>query len=335
MRRRIAVFAFVLSLFAAPAASAWDFARDRFDIDSAHSSIAFSIEFMGLTKVDGRFTRYSGTLLYDETDMTRSTISVAIRTDSIFTANDFRDRHQKSPDFFDAEKFPVILFRSTRVVKSGDSFMVHGTFTMHGVTKEIAIPFTRAHGRMKDMWENTRVGFVGKLKLDRRDYGIVGPAVWERTLDLGRLTISHEVEITLSIQGRTFNWDRISGGPKSLDGVLMKTFEEKGLEAAVAQYREIKASPEGEKTVEGGVREGGLNTLGYKLLYRNKVSEAIEILKLNVEAFPNSTSAYDSLAEAYAIHADRELAIANYKKSLALDLNNVSAMEMLRHLNPN
>ena len=184
------------------------------------------------------------------------------------------------------------------------------------------------------MGKHTR-RFVGKLKLDRRDYGIVGPAVWERTLDLGRLTISHEVEITLSIQGRTFNWDRISGGPKSLDGVLMKTFEEKGLEAAVAQYREIKASPEGEKTVEGGVREGGLNTLGYKLLYRNKVSEAIEILKLNVEAFPNSASAYDSLAEAYAIHADRELAIANYKKSLALDLNNVSAMEMLRHLNPN
>ena len=335
MRGRIAAVAFLLSLVAAPAAAPWDFARDRFDIDAAHSSITFSIEFMGLTRVDGRFTRYSGTMLYDEADLTRSTISVAIRTDSIFTASDFRDRHLKSPDFFDAEKFPVILFRSARVVRSGGSFVVHGTLTMHGVTKEVAIPFTRAHGRMKDMWENTRVGFVGKLKLDRRDFGIVGPPSWERTLDLGRLTIGHEVEITLSIQGRTFNWDRISGGPKSLDGVLMKTFEEKGLEAAMAQYREMKASPEVEKMVEGGIREGGLNTLGYKLLYRNKVTEAIEIFKVNAEAFPNSASAYDSLAEAYAIRGDKEPAVAKYKKSLALDPNNISAMEMLRHLSPN
>ena len=83
---------------------------------------------------------------------------------------------------------------------------------------------------------------------------------------------------------------------------------------------------------EPGRREGGLNTFGYKLLWRNRVKEAVEAFQWNVAAFPNSANAYDSLAEACARNGDRSRAIENFKKSLTLNPNNPNAIETLRYL---
>lgn len=302
--------------------------RDKFDLDWAHSNIGFSIDFMGLTKVEGRFTNYSGTILYDENDLTKSSVTVVIKTSSINTANDFRDRHLKTPDFFDAEKYPIIFFRSQRVEKRGDGFVLVGTLTMHGVSREIAIPFTQAHGRMKDMWENTRIGFLGKLKLDRRDFRIVGPQQWEHVLDVGRLTIGNEVEITLNLQGRIWNSEKIGGGEKSIATVLWKTVSDNGIDAALTQYRELKAI----RPQDHDFGESELNALGHRLLQSNQIKEAIEVFKANAEAFPKSANVYDSLADAYAIAGKRELAVQNYEKSLGLNPNNTNAIEVLRYL---
>lgn len=114
----------------------------------------------------------------------------------------------------------------------------------------------------------------------------------------------------------------------SIVSVLAKTIAEKGIEAGIAQYRDLKAKQSA--TYDFGEPE--LNRLGYQLLRTGKTKEAIEIFKLNVEAYPNGFNTYDSLAEAYMTINERELAIQNYKKSLELDPNNRNAVEMLKRL---
>jgi CubicO group peptidase (beta-lactamase class C family) len=116
---------------------------------------------------------------------------------------------------------------------------------------------------------------------------------------------------------------------QSIAELLQKTMEEKGVAAAIAQYRDLKARP---APSEYNFAENELNVLGYQLLQTNKLSEAIEILKLNVEMYPQSANAFDSLGEAYMVHGDKDLAIANYKKSLELNPKNTNATAKLASL---
>ena len=114
----------------------------------------------------------------------------------------------------------------------------------------------------------------------------------------------------------------------SIAPVLLKTIGEKGIDAAVAQYRELKAKQA--DTYDTGEEE--LNGLGYRLMLQGKIKESIELFKLNVEMYPKSFNTYDSLAEAYMTNKERELAITNYKKSLELNPNNANATRMLEKL---
>ena len=144
-RLRIAVAATLACV--APAGAAIDLSRDKYDLDTAHSAITFSVDFMGLSKVEGRFARYQGTVLYDEADVTKSSVTMLIRAASIWTGSDFRDNHLRTAEFFDVEKFPLITFQSQRVVKQGDGFVLIGPLTMHGVTREVAIACKLVHAR--------------------------------------------------------------------------------------------------------------------------------------------------------------------------------------------
>ena len=115
---------------------------------------------------------------------------------------------------------------------------------------------------------------------------------------------------------------------EALSQVLMKTIEEHGIDAAVAEYRRLEAG--GFSTVF--VNENELNMLGYRLLKQQKNREAIAVLELNVEAYPQSANVYDSLAEAFMLNGDKERAVQNYEKSLALDPSNANAAMMLKKL---
>jgi tetratricopeptide (TPR) repeat protein len=115
---------------------------------------------------------------------------------------------------------------------------------------------------------------------------------------------------------------------EALSQVLLKTLNEQGLDAAIAEYRGRKEKGFGELYVN----EGELNSLGYRLLRGKKVKEAVEILKLNVEAYPASANVYDSLAEAYLVGGDTALAVQHYEKSLSIDPGNINAAAMLKKL---
>ncbi|MGH7718929.1 MAG: YceI family protein, partial [Gemmatimonadaceae bacterium] len=181
-----------------------------FHLDRPHSSIGFTVRFMGLSTVRGQFTDFRGAMLYREPDVTASSVTVVIQTASIHTGGGFRDRHLRSPDFFDAEKYPVILFQSRSIEKTNGGFIARGPLTIHGVTKDVAIPFVQTHGRMKDAWENVRVGFEGRLRLNRKDFGVMGTAFWNSEFDPGRFAVADSVDIELQVSAQQFNFERRS-----------------------------------------------------------------------------------------------------------------------------
>lgn len=144
-----------------------------YQIDTAHSNIGFSVPILGgLSKVRGKFTDFSVNLVHDEKDITKSSVTATIKAASIDTGIEKRDAHLRTADFFDVEKFPEITFKSKRVEGKGNQLVAVGDLTMHGVTKEVTMPIAIT-GRHRNP-ENNRVniGYLAKLTLNRRDYGI-------------------------------------------------------------------------------------------------------------------------------------------------------------------
>ena len=170
-------------------------AADKYTVDPSHSSVGFVVRHMVVSKVKGFFNEYTATILYDDKDIAKSSVEVTIKTASIDTRDAKRDEHLRTPDFFDAAKYPEITFKSKRIEKSGDGFVAVGDLTMRGVTKEISITFTLA-GVVTDPWGNTRLGLSGGTKLNRQDYGIS----WNKSLDTGGLVVSNDVEIAIEIE---------------------------------------------------------------------------------------------------------------------------------------
>ena len=144
-----------------------------YPIDNTHSTVGFSVPILGgLSQVTGKFNDYAVTLNVDEKDITKSSVSVVIKATSIDTGIERRDAHLRNADFFDVEKYPEITFKSERIEKKGKQFIAHGPLTMHGVTKQIALPFT-VTGTFKNPTNGKMsVGYSAKTVLNRRDFGI-------------------------------------------------------------------------------------------------------------------------------------------------------------------
>ena len=169
------------------------FAGDKYKADVTHSSIGFSARHLLISNVKGHFKDFSVVMDFDEKDVTKSSVEVTIKTASISTDNEKRDGHLKSPDFFDAEKYPEITFKSKSVVKTDDGYKMVGDLTIRGVTKEVTMPFTLV-GPVEAM--GTRIGLEASLTIKRLDYDVS----WSKTLDSGGLVVSNEIKITLEIE---------------------------------------------------------------------------------------------------------------------------------------
>jgi len=144
-----------------------------YPIDNGHSTVGFSVPIMGgLSKVKGKFTDFTINLTNDEKDITKSSVNVVIKATSVDTGIEGRDKHLRTGDFFDVEKFPEITFQSSRIEKKGKQLIAHGTLTMHGVAKEIALPFTITGVTENANKTKKNIGYSANLVLNRRDYGI-------------------------------------------------------------------------------------------------------------------------------------------------------------------
>jgi polyisoprenoid-binding protein YceI len=177
------------------AAAALPVAADTYNVDPSHSEAGFQIRHL-VSQVRGKFDDYKGTIQLDPAKMENSTVEFAIKAASIDTGNADRDKHLRSADFFDVEKYPEITFKSKSIKATGkDQYAVTGTFTMHGVSKELTLPVTFG-GTAKDPWGNQRAGFSTATTLARKDYGIV----WNKALDTGGALLGDDVKIEINLE---------------------------------------------------------------------------------------------------------------------------------------
>jgi polyisoprenoid-binding protein YceI len=189
-RKRVAL---LLALGLATAGSARS-ATETFVFDKPHTLVGFRIRHW-LTKVDGRFREFEGQIQLDRTKPEDSKVEVTIQAASIDTANENRDKHLRSADFFDVEKYPTITFASTKVVpKRNDLYEVTGDLSLHGVTKTLTIPVR--HTGFLDLGKQYKAGFELTIPIKRKDFGIV----WNRTADGGGVMLGDEVEIKVQVE---------------------------------------------------------------------------------------------------------------------------------------
>ncbi len=164
-------------------------------IDQSHTNLGFQVRHAMIAKVRGNFADFSGSFTIDGANPAASTAELTIQTASINTGNADRDGHLKSPDFFDAEKNPTITFTSTGVEVKGDDIVVTGDLTINGVTKSVAVNYELT-GTSVDPWGNTRVGFEGEAKINRKDFGLT----WNAALETGGVMVGDEIKLALDVE---------------------------------------------------------------------------------------------------------------------------------------
>jgi polyisoprenoid-binding protein YceI len=165
-------------------------------IDASHSGIHFSVRHLVIAKVRGKFTGFSGTLELDEADLTKSKVDVSIDVATVNTADEKRDAHLRSGDFFESEKFPTATFKSTAISKAGgEYYLVKGDLSVHGVTKEVDLHAT-FEGKGKDPWGGERAAFQAKTTINREDFGMK----FNMPLEGGGVVVGTKIELEIEVE---------------------------------------------------------------------------------------------------------------------------------------
>ena len=193
LRSVLAAFALLVVASAAFAAPV------TYTIDKPHTEVGFDVRHF-FSKVHGRFNDFQGTIVFDEQDPAKISVDASAVTASVSTDNEKRDGHLKTADFFDAEKFPTLTFKSTKVTAAGkNKYKVAGDLTLRGVTKPVVfdVDFLGAGsvGVGGQSW-GIKAGFVATTTINRKDFGIN----WNKQLDNGGLMLADEVTLTLNIE---------------------------------------------------------------------------------------------------------------------------------------
>ena len=162
-------------------------------IDPAHSSIHFTAEYLLITDVDGDIKKFEGTFSSTNPDWSDLKAEVTADVGSISTGNEMRDKHLKSDDFFNAEKYPVITFKSKSVkMLSKNKYVLTGDLTIRDVTKTVELPVLYG-GTVKDPWGNIKAGFKATGKINRKDFNLK----YSNAAATGEAVVGDEVEFKI------------------------------------------------------------------------------------------------------------------------------------------
>ncbi len=168
-----------------------------YDIDASHSSIGFRVKHMMMSNVQGGFTKYRGTIEFNEKDPTKSTAELTVDVSSIDTREPKRDAHLKSPDFFDVAKYPEMTFKSRSAKKVGTNrYNLTGDLNLHGVTKEVVLAVELSPKDMKDPYGNLKRGANVTTKINRKDFGLT----WNAPIEAGGVVVADEVAINIDLE---------------------------------------------------------------------------------------------------------------------------------------
>jgi len=168
----------------------------NWNIDPVHSNAQFKVKHMMISNVKGEFTKVTGKLELNSSDITKSHVEASIDAATINTREPDRDTHLKSPDFLDVEKYPKLTFKSTQISKKGDDLAVEGDLTVHGVTQKAVFVVDGPSVETKDPWGNTRIGLSATSHFNRKDFGLN----WNAVLEAGGILVGEEVAITLDVE---------------------------------------------------------------------------------------------------------------------------------------
>ncbi len=165
-------------------------------VDLDHSTAEFSIRHLMISTVRGRFSQFSGVIQGNPADLTTASAHLSIDVNSIDTRQNDRDNHLRSADFFDVSHYPTMTFDSTNISRvSGDTYNVVGKLTIHGIAREVSVQ-VEFQGISKDPWGNTRAGFTGTTRINRKDFGLM----WNQALETGGVLVGDEVRITVELE---------------------------------------------------------------------------------------------------------------------------------------
>ena len=185
----------IVEKFAASDKLSADEQTGTYNFDKAHSSIGFRVKHMGLVDVPGYFRDFSGTIKYDGKDVAKSSVEFTAKMESVDTGVAGRDKHLRTADFFEVEKYPDMTFKSTKVEKKGKTWMLTGDLTMKGVTKQIMFPINVA-GFLKDPKGGTKMGAIAETSINRRDFGVN----YGNNLPNGVAALSDDIKVILNIE---------------------------------------------------------------------------------------------------------------------------------------
>ena len=170
--------------------------KTKWNLDAAHSEVGFKVKHMMITSVSGSFEKFDVKAESDGNDFGAATIDFTAEVASISTGNPDRDNHLKSPDFFDAAKYPDLKFHSTKILRENNSnLIVHGDLTIRGVSRPVALDVEYG-GIGKDPWGNEKAGFTISGKINRADFDLK----WNAALETGGVLVSEEVKLFAEVQ---------------------------------------------------------------------------------------------------------------------------------------
>jgi polyisoprenoid-binding protein YceI len=171
-------------------------AQSTWTLDANHTHSSFTVRHLVITNVRGEFGKTTGTIVLDEKDLSKSSVEATIETGTIDTRVADRDKHLRSPDFFDAAKYPTMTFKSTKVEKAGEGKLkVTGNLTIKNVTKPVVLDVTGPTQEIKDPWGNTRRGVSAVTKINRQEFGLT----WSKTIEAGPV-VGDEVSIEIEAE---------------------------------------------------------------------------------------------------------------------------------------
>jgi polyisoprenoid-binding protein YceI len=172
--------------------------KSTWQMDKSHSKIGFNVTHLVVSEVDGFFKKFDGKIVADGDGFENATVEFTVDIASIFTDNEKRDAHLQSDEFFNAEKYPNMVFKSTSMKKTGkNTYKLTGKLTIRDVTKTIELD-VRHNGTVKDPWGNTVAGFKVTGALDRFDYNLK----WNAMMEAGGAVVSAEVRLDIDLELR-------------------------------------------------------------------------------------------------------------------------------------
>jgi polyisoprenoid-binding protein YceI len=163
--------------------------------DPTHSEILFKVKHLMITNVKGEFKKFNVSVMADGKNFSQAQVKVNIDASSVFTNQDDRDNHLKSPDFFDVENFKEVSFEGSSLEKKDDQYQLKGMLTIKGIAKEVTLD-VEFGGINKDPWGNEKAGFSVSGKISRKEWGLN----WNAALETGGMLVSDEVRLNAEVQ---------------------------------------------------------------------------------------------------------------------------------------